>query len=153
MNQTVTTRKRIATQAGRATSIAWKKTLMSDLVFLGRRVKPLALASAFATTAMLLGPFYGGTTGVFDFKSPPAIFLVVAALCTTVLFIIAWWRESTQLTQYAYLLTAGVFAARAMLGFLASGFSHPAPWISIAWAIAAGGAYIVERDGKQQDHS
>ena len=124
---------------------------MSDLVFPGRRVKPLALASAFATTAMLLGPFYGGTTGVFDFKSPPAIFLVIAALCTTVIFIIAWWRESTKLTQYGYLLTAGVFAARAILGFLASGFSHPAPWISLAWVIAAGGAYFMERDGDENE--
>lgn len=113
---------------------------------LGRRFKPLALASALSVLAVALSPFYSGPAQTFDFGSPPGIVQAGAAGVAFICLVIGWFQRSSDMVRGGLLLVAGVFMARATLTALSVGLSHPAFWINFSWVVATGGAYLLERD-------
>jgi hypothetical protein len=106
--------------------------------FFGRRVKPLALAASVANVAIIAN-FHE-----IPFTHPHAL-VIVAAILATLAFWFGWWLNKVPLVQVALLATVGVFGARAALAVMSIGWLSHMTMLSIAWMIAAGGAFLLER--------
>ena len=108
-------------------------------LFLGRRVRPFALAAALATlyvSASLLIHRQDAGNALDDWTAP-AIFVGGLAALSSLSLIIGWWRSSERLMKFGLISAAGVFGARA--GFIFADtddiFALSA-WLSTAWAVA-----------------
>lgn len=108
--------------------------------FLGRRVKPLALAASVAD--------FGIGLGFFDpdsyFSQVPHALVILTALLAVLAFWVGWWLNMVRLVQVGLLLTVGVFSAHAALSvFIDHGLFEPLFWLSVSWAAA--GAFLLEK--------
>lgn len=113
-------------------------------MFMGRPVKPLALAMAMATFTIfwlniIEDSDVAGNTYVGNFVG------LVAGASTALLFA-AWWFRSQKMSEWGLLLATGVWISRAAGVVLvgAYGTDPGAFWLSISWAVAAAGAYLIE---------
>lgn len=115
--------------------------------FLGRRVRPFALAAALATlfvagSLLIRREDSGGALD--DWTAPGLAVGILAALASLALFA-GWWARGEKLMRFGLLVAAGVFGARA--GFIFADTHNVfalSALLSCAWVVACGGAYLLE---------
>jgi hypothetical protein len=109
----------------------------------GRPIKPLALGMAVAMIVLTLaGLLDRGALG----RSLWGDFVALVAFSSFMAFLGGWWGQSQRMAEVALLLACGVFTTRAAaLLMLHFEVLDIAAWLSVASAITAGGAYVLER--------
>lgn len=115
------------------------------MTFLGRPIKPLAFALMMATGTLV----WANVVDV-DFLGDAYIGDIVAAVAgaAVVLLFAGWWTRSQLLAEWGLLLSSGVWVARAMTVFFIGVHVDPVAFLlSICWAVAAGGAFMLESVG------
>ena len=112
------------------------------ITILGRPVKPVALGLALAMATLLTTGITGtGLLGGTHWGNAVA----VAAAGALVLFVVGWVRGSQRLAEWALGGAFFAMAARTVFLFITAGAGQPAPWLSGALCIIAGGSYWLER--------
>ena len=70
----------------------------------------------------------------------------VIALLSCVFLTAGWWFRNEWFAEWGLLLAVGCWSTRAMFSILHDSETTLAgPLLSVAWAVGAGGAYILER--------
>jgi hypothetical protein len=117
-------------------------------LFFGRPVRPFHLAVTIATAVVALS----------NLTNSPETFLLhtssnilgAIALTSAILLTIGWWYTNDWAAEWGLLLAVGVWLSRGIYigltddGLLVLG-TLAAVVLSFAWAIGAGGAYLLER--------
>jgi integral membrane sensor domain MASE1 len=124
---------------------------LGKMEFLDRPVKPLVAAIALSVAAL----FWFTLITPSDPIAQVVLGDIVGALAgaSLALLVFAWWFRSQSAAEIGLLLATFVWVTRAAL-IAVVGVSHNVDvghvfWYSLAWAIAAGGAYLLESwDGK-----
>ena len=110
--------------------------------FLGRQVRPYALAVSLACAVFVVSMLTESGVGkTLDTGVGKAI--GAAALVTVGLLWAGWWTRSKSLMDHGLLLSAAVWSAVATV-ILIEGSSWPSGCLAIAWAVASGGAWLLE---------
>lgn len=109
--------------------------------WLGRPVKPLALAAAMTMAVIIvINVLDRGVAGAALWGD----FLAVAAGGAMAALSLGWWARSQRLAEWGLLLATGVWFTRAMFGLLTDTAGYA--WaMSLSWTVALGGAYLLER--------
>lgn len=115
---------------------------------LHRAVKPYALAVSFACAIIVVAMFTESGVGR-QLDAWPGKLIGAAAAVVTVLLWAGWWLQSKLLMDHGLALATAVWAAVAT-AVLLEGSSWPSGWLAIAWAVASGGAYLLESADKAQ---
>lgn len=119
-----------------------------DVTFLGRPVRPFHLAVTIAT-AVVAATFL--SDGSMEWWNHTATHLIGAlAFTSSVLLTVGWWLRNEWAAEWGLLLSTGVWLSRAVYALLAGEgliINNPAAsfFLSLAWAVGAGGAYLLER--------
>lgn len=113
----------------------------------GRPVKPLALALMVATAVLAAINALG--VGAFG-RSPWAWALAATSSLVTGLLAAGWAARSQAAAEAGLLLGAGLWAGRACALLALDGPGQWQAYLSACWAVAAGGAWLLER--AQPDH-
>ena len=109
---------------------------------LRRAVKPYALAVSLACAVIVVSMFTNSGIGnLLDQGLGKAI--GAAALVTVGLLWSGWWLRSKRLMDHGLLLSTAVWAAVATV-ILVEGSSWPSGCLAVAWAVASGGAWLLE---------
>ena len=110
---------------------------------LGRAVKPYALAVSFATAvvswAILAGVAVGQLLDVW-----PGQIVGVAGWAAVGLLWAGWWGQRDDLMQHGLLTTVFVWASVWGILIWDTGLGSVSAWLALAWAMASGGAWILE---------
>ena len=85
---------------------------------------------------------------VWGRKIRPYAFVGWAALAAVLLLWWGWWTQSERAMRTGLLLTSGALAARAAIVLLETGTASVAALLSIAWCVASGGAWLLERSAR-----
>jgi len=115
---------------------------LSKVQLFGRPIKPLAFAIMLSgatifyfniviSTGILVDTFLGDVVGV-------------AAGVSCALLFIGWWVRSQRLAEMGLVLGAGTWVSRAFVALFIEGWSFYGVYLSVAWAIACVGAYLLE---------
>ena len=114
-----------------------------SLEVFGRPIKPLAMGLAVAMITLTLAGLLD--RGALD-GSLWGDFVALVAFSAFMAFMGGWWARSQRMAEVALLLACGVFTTRAAaLLMLHFEVLDIAAWLSVASAITAGGAYVLER--------
>jgi hypothetical protein len=119
-----------------------------ESLFLGRPVRPFHLAVTIATGVIAWTLL---TDGKMDWVYHSAAHLIgLTAAVSSIFLTIGWWFRKEWFAEWGLLLATGVWASRAVYAaFAGQGLLVINQWasmlLSIAWAIGAGGAYLLER--------
>ena len=115
--------------------------------FLRRQVRPYALAVSLACAVVAVSMFTGSGVGKLLDQGLGKV-IGAAALVTVGLLWSGWWLRSKRLMDHGLLLSAAVWAAVATV-ILIEGSSWPSGLLAVAWAVASGGAWLLEtNDGR-----
>lgn len=121
--------------------------------FLGRRIRPYALAVSLASAVLASALLWRGNDAglILDQRSVVAVIVGTVAAVSTFMFWGGWWARSDALMRHGLLFSAGVFAAR--FTFLAL---NESPWLvtaqlSACWAVASAGAFLLESTGDRNE--
>lgn len=108
---------------------------------LGRKIRPFSLALFISTTVVVYqyeileqGP---GNQGLDVFET---VFATTAVVC----LFFGWLLRNDDLHEWGLVLAAGVWSMRMSLYFLEQGPGAMGAWLSMAWVIAAVGAWALE---------
>jgi len=117
-------------------------------LFFGRPIRPFHLAVTIATTVVSYTLLEIGEMHWLH-HSVTHLIGVIALLSSTFLFIGWWWRNE-RAAEWGLLLAVGVWTSRTVYASLAGqGLLVVNQWasvfLSLAWAVGAGGAYLLER--------
>lgn len=117
-------------------------------LFFGRPIRPFHLAITIATAVV------GGSNltreSVTLLGHVPSNLIGAAAVMSAVLLTFGWWRTNESAAEWGLLIAVGVWIARGVYiattedGLFIVG-SSAAVALSVAWAIGACGAYLLER--------
>lgn len=111
--------------------------------FLGRRIKPFALAVAFATfvvsVAMTLNLAVGALLDGWQ-----GDVVAIAGYTSVALLFWGWWGRSCQGLVNGLLVTTGVWATVTSIIAYETGFGVNT-LLAFAWVIASGGSYLLEK--------
>lgn len=110
----------------------------------GRPGKVAALACAIGCVAVATGVRYEGPAQLFDFSGAWGVLDAVLAAAGLVLLTLGWWLRSKPMVRAGFFAAFAVFTARAVLGWVSVGPTHPAVGISVAMSVLAGGSYMLE---------
>ena len=124
----------------------------------GRKIRPYALAVSLASAvvawailvkhndawAILVKHNDAGS----HLESGSGVLVGWAAAAAVLLLWWGWWAQSDRTMRAGLLLTAGVFAARAAIVWLDQGTVGAAWLLSVAWCVASGGAWLLERSAR-----
>lgn len=116
-------------------------------LFFNRPIRPFHLAITISTLALAIsnldaqGPVL---TGKF------ALWVGFWSLITSLFLFVGWFKTNEWFAEWGLLLAIGVWTTRATFAIITFGSTpREHPWfavgISIAWAVGAGGAYLLER--------
>lgn len=113
----------------------------------GRKVRPFALAAALATlfvaASILIHKQDSGNA--LDDWTGPAILVGGLALASSLSLWVGWWMRGERLMRFGLISAAGVFGARAAFIFAdTQDILALSAWLSTAWVVACGGAYLLE---------
>lgn len=118
-------------------------------LFLDRPIRPFHFAVMLATSTIAVLLWIPSET-IDGWEGPGSHVLAVAATNSALLLFVGWWFRNEWAAEWGLLLAVGVWVARAFYVLSTGGESGViVPWasatLSIAWAIGAGGAYLLER--------
>lgn len=119
--------------------------------FIGRPIKPLAFAQMVAL--FVIGWAYlWHTTDEIGTDNLLGDATGLLAFMAGLLLLAGWWRGSQRLAEIGLLIGAGVWIARAALVLMLGYNEDPvAFWLSLCWATAAGGAFLLESIDEEVD--
>lgn len=115
---------------------------------LGRKVRPYALAVSLASLIVAWAILVRHDDAGSHLESEPGVLVGWAALAACLLLWHGWWAQSDRTMRAGLLITAGVFAARAAIVFMEGGAGTIAALLSVAWCVASGGAWLLERSAR-----
>jgi len=115
---------------------------------LGRKVRPYALAVSLASLIVAWAILVRHDDAGSHLESEPGVLVGWAALAAVLLLWWGWWAQSDRTMRAGLLITAGVFAARAAIVFMERGAGTIAALLSVAWCVASGGAWLLERSAR-----
>ena len=121
----------------------------------GRKIRPYAFAVSMASAvvayailvrhdAILVRHDDAGS----HLESGSCLIVGWTALAAVLLLWWGWWAQSDRAMRGGLLITAGVFAARAAIVWLDQGTVGAAWLLSVAWCVASGGAWLLERSAR-----
>ena len=116
------------------TSLPWR--------LFDRLVRPYAFAVSLATAVVMWSTVAGLAVGELLDATPGHIIAAAAAVSVALLWG-GWWGRSEKLMRAGLLWTTGVWAAVGTILALDIG-SQPSMWLAWCWALASGGAWILE---------
>ena len=117
--------------------------------FLRRQVRPYAFAVSLACTVIVASMFTGAGVGErLDQGAGKAI--GIAALAAAGLLWAGWWARSKRLMDHGLLLSATVWSSIAAVVFV-EGVSWPSASLSVCWAVASAGAWLLEVNDKGRE--
>jgi len=104
----------------------------------------VALGLSLATFVLMCAWLFGNDAGsIFDGTRLGTLMAMLAGL-STLLAWLGWWSVNDSLMRTQLILASGVFAGRAAFLFIDSGLNHVAAWLSLCFAVIAGGSYLLE---------
>lgn len=121
-------------------------------LFFGRPVRPFHLAVTLSTLIIAISNLTSRLT--HDEKTflghTSSMVLGAFALTAVVMLTIGWWYDQDFSAEWGLLIATGVWMSRAVYIALTNESTYvlgttAAVVLSLAWAIGAGGAYILER--------
>ena len=115
---------------------------------LGRKVRPYALAVSLASLIVAWAILVRHDDAGSHLESEPGVLVGWAALAACLLLWHGWWAQSDRTMRAGLLITAGVFAARAAIVLMEGGAGTIAALLSVAWCVASGGAWLLERSAR-----
>ena len=108
----------------------------------GRVIRPYALAVSLATLVIVWSIATQSAVGQLLDQLPGQVVGVGAGLAVGLLWG-GWWGRSEKFMRAGLLWTTGVWAAVGTILALDIG-SQPSMWLAWCWALASGGAWILE---------
>jgi len=119
-------------------------------LFFGRPVRPFHLAVAIATFVVALSNLTVHNQNETFLLHTSSLALGFIALLSSLFLIIGWWFRNEWFAEWGLLLAVGVWISRAVyIGLTDDGLlilgTAAAVILSLAWAVGAGGAYVLER--------
>ena len=112
-----------------------------------RTVRPYAFAVSFATFvvswAILAGVAVGQLLDTFHGQSVGA-----AGFAAVLLLWAGWWGQRDDWMAHGLLLTVGVWSSVWAIVLLDTEWSNVSGWLAFAWALASGGAWLLEVSDK-----
>ena len=114
----------------------------------GRKIRPYALAVSLASAVVAWAILVRHDDACSHLESEPGVLVGWAALAACLLLWWGWWAQSDRTMRAGLLITAGVFAARAAIVFMEGGAGTIAALLSVAWCVASGGAWLLERSAR-----
>jgi hypothetical protein len=110
----------------------------------GRPVKPVALGLGISMCVIAWAAFTD--VGVLD-GSRWADLLGLGAFTVAGTLFVAWYKRSQSLAEAGLLMSFFVWVTRFMLVILVGNnpISQEGLWLSLAWVVISGGAYLLER--------
>ena len=114
----------------------------------GRKIRPYALAVSLASAVVAWAILVRRDDAGSYLEEGFGVIVGWAALAAALLLWWGWWRQSDRTMRAGLLITAGVFAARAAIVFLEGGTGTIAALLSVAWCVASGGAWLLERSAR-----
>jgi hypothetical protein len=118
-----------------------------DGLFFGRPIRPFHLAVTLSTGVVAYVLHRVLDAG---WTSTAAHTLGAVATVSVVLLTVGWWRTNDWCAEWGLLLATGVWTARGVLIVIDPNVTplfgpFPSALLSFAWAVGAGGAYMLER--------
>lgn len=114
----------------------------------GRKIRPYAFAVSLASAVVAWAILVRHNDAGSHLESGSGLIVGWAALAAVLLLWWGWWAQSDRAMRGGLLLTAGVFAARAAIVWLDQGTVGAAWLLSVAWCVASGGAWLLERSAR-----
>lgn len=114
----------------------------------GRKIHPYALAVSLASAVVAWAILVKHNDAGSHLESGSGVLVGWAAAAAVLLLWWGWWAQSDRTMRAGLLLTAGVFAARAAIVWLDQGTVGAAWLLSVAWCVASGGAWLLERSAR-----
>lgn len=114
----------------------------------GRKIRPYAFAVSLASAVVAYAILVRHDDAGSHLESGSGVIVGWAALAAVLLLWWGWWTQSDRAMRAGLLLTAGVFAARAAIVWLDQGTVGAAWLLSVAWCVASGGAWLLERSAR-----
>ncbi len=114
----------------------------------GRKIRPYALAVSLASAVVAWAILVKHDDAGSHLESGSGVLVGWAAAAAVLLLWWGWWAQSDRTMRAGLLLTAGVFAARAAIVWLDQGTVGAAWLLSVAWCVASGGAWLLERSAR-----
>ncbi len=108
----------------------------------GRIIRPYALAVSLATLVIVWSIATEAAVGQL-LDGPPGRIVAAAAAAAVALLWAGWWMRSDRLMRAGLIWATGVWAAVGTVLALDIG-SQPSMWLAWCWAIASGGAWLLE---------
>jgi hypothetical protein len=112
------------------------------LIF-GRKMRPFSLALSLSTGVIGYATLNGVATGVGLDGTQGRVVGVAALLCVGML-VYGWWARSDKAMNNGLLVCAGVWASAGTFLALDIGTFAVSTMMAICWAVAAGGAWLLE---------
>lgn len=114
----------------------------------GRKIRPYALAVSLASAVVAWAILVRHNDAGSHLENGSGVLVGWAALAAVLLLWWGWWAQSDRTMRAGLLITAGVFAARAAIVFMEGGAGTIAALLSVAWCVASGGAWLLERSAR-----
>ena len=114
----------------------------------GRKIRPYAFAVSLASAVVAYAILVRHDDAGSHLESGSGVIVGWAALAAVLLLWWGWWTQSERAMRGGLLITAGVFAARAAIVSMEGGPGTIATLLSVAWCVASGGAWLLERSAR-----
>lgn len=114
----------------------------------GRKIRPYAFAVSMASAVVAYAILVRHDDAGSHLESGSGLIVGWAALAAVLLLWWGWWAQSDRAMRAGLLITAGVFAARAAIVLMEGGPGTIATLLSVAWCVASGGAWLLERSAR-----
>ena len=112
--------------------------------FLGRAVRPYALAVSLATTVSIWSVTTDRAVGELLDGLPGAVIAAYGVIAVLLLWAGFWARRDGWM-RAGLLASAGDWAAIGAVIMLEPGVSLVSGWLALCWVVASGGAWLLEK--------
>ena len=114
---------------------------------LRRTVKPYALAVSLSTFIVSYAIITGHAIGHLLNEFPGQL-VGVAGFAAVMLLWVGWWCQRDDWMAHGLLVTVGVWSAVWVIVLLDTSWNNVSGWLGFAWALASGGAWLLEVSDK-----
>ena len=112
--------------------------------FLGRAVRPYALAVSLATTVSIWSVSTDRAVGQLLDGWPGSVIAAYGVISIVLLWAGFWLRRDPWM-RAGLLLSAGYWAAVGAVVIIEPGISLVSGWLALCWMVASGGAWLLEK--------